>query len=134
MEKILWMPHSFNKCDLEVYLDRDFAQEMIQSRIPNERQRMMNELAKEALEQLGIRQLNPYGFHEDSCFITQFSLGEGGVWLSTGHQNIADLVKGKESPNPINYHSHNVDTPRHAYAFLVLFDKWARYANTLKKS
>jgi hypothetical protein len=132
MDKTIWTPRFYGSCDFGVYLDRDFARDMIRSKIPNERQGRMNELANEELKRLGTNWSNPYTFYEDSCFISQFYIGQNGVCLSTNHQTIGDLLNGREFSKPIEYNSHNVDVPKQVYVLMLLFDKWIEYADTLK--
>lgn len=132
MDKTIWTPRLYGSCDFGIYLDRDFAREMIQSKVSNERQTRMNELANEELKRLGTNWLNPYTFHKDSCFISQFYIGQNGVWLSTNHQTIDDLLNGKESSKPIEYNSHNVDVPSQSYVLMRLFDQWIEYADAFK--
>ncbi|GAJ08284.1 unnamed protein product, partial [marine sediment metagenome] len=132
MKKTIWTPRLYGRCDFGVYLDRDFAKEMFQSKVPTERQTRMNELANEELKRLGTDWLNPYTFYKDSCFITQFYIGQNGVWLSTNRQTIDNLLKEKESSKLIEYDSHNIDTPKQAYVLMALFDKWVEYADAFK--
>lgn len=132
MEKTIWTPRLYGYCDFGVYLDEDFARDLIQSKVPDERQRRMNELANEELKTMGEYWLSPYTFHEDSCFISQIYIGQNGVWLSTNYQTIDELLKGKESSKPIEYTSHNVDSPKQAYVLMRLFDKWVEYADAFK--
>ena len=70
MEKTIWTPRLYGRGDFGIYLERDFAKEMIKSKIPIKRQNRMNELANEELKRFGINWSNPYTFHKDSCFIT----------------------------------------------------------------
>lgn len=133
MDKTLWTPSFYGRYDFGIYLDRDFALEMIQAKIPAERQTGMNKVAKGLLNVLGIDWSNPYTFHQDSGFISNCHIGQNGVWLSTNHQTIEDLLSGKESSKPIEYHSHNVDAPRQAHVLMVLFGKWVDYADALRK-
>ncbi len=130
MERTLWTPHFSAKYDFMVYLDRHFAREMIQSKIPSERQGAMNNLGNEVLKDLDTNWLNPYTFYRKSCFVNQFYLGQNGVWLAADI-TLNELVRGK-STKPIEYHSHNVDTPKQAHALLTLFDRWVQYAEILK--
>ncbi len=133
MERTIWTPRFYGEYDFEVYLDWDFAREMIQSRISTERQTKMNKLGDVELKRLGVNWLSPYTFHEDSRFITQFYIGQNGVWLATDHQTIDGLLnQEEESSNVIKYTSHNVDTPKQAYVLMMLFGKWVEYVDALK--
>ena len=78
MERTIWTPHFCSEKDFKVYLDSGFAKEVMQSKIPNEMQKGMNELGNEELKRLGVNWLNPYEFYEDSCFVTQFNIGQNG--------------------------------------------------------
>ncbi len=132
MEKTIWTPCLCGRYDFEVYLDTGFARDMIRSRIPIEKQTRMNELANEELKILKTNWLNPYTFYKDSFFITQFYIGQNGVWLSIDDQSIGDLLSEKESLKTIKYASHNIDTPKQFYILMTLFDKWVKYADTIK--
>jgi|SRR3989344_4801627 len=132
MEKLIWTPRLYGNCDFGIYLNRNFATEMIQSKVSAERQMRMNELANKELKRLNINWSNPYIFYENSCFISQFYIGQNGVWLSTTHQEISNVLSGRESSEPIEYNSHNVDISKQAYTLMVLFDKWIEYASVLK--
>ena len=132
MDKIIWQPHFGSRYDFSVDLNRTFAKEMIEARIPLERQLKMNELANEDLKRLDRYWLNPYTFHKDSGFVSQFYIGNNGVWLSTDNDEINSLVRNETLGKPIEYHSHNIDTPKEAYILMVLFDTWAKYAEILK--
>lgn len=132
MEKAIWTPDLYGKYDFGIYLDRKFALEMINSIIPGERQKSMNELATEELKRLGVKWPNPYTFCNNSCFITQFYIGDNGVWLSTNHTNISDLLSGRESSELVEYHSHNVDTPYQTYILMLLFNKWIDFSDALR--
>jgi hypothetical protein len=132
MEKTLWTPRLYGTCDFGVNLDRDFALDMIQAKVPAEKQAKMNRLGNMDLKKLGSDWLNPYQFHKDTCFVTHLYLGEG-VWLAT-RQAIDDLLSGRKSSEPIDYESHNVDTPKQAYTLMALFDRWIEYADVFKAS
>ena len=132
IDKLIWQPRFYAEYDFEVYLDRDFARTMIQAKIAPERQKITNELANEELKKLGIHWSNPYDFYEDTGFIRQFYIGQNGVWLSTNHRNIDELLEGAESHELIKYDSHNVDTSRQAYVLMRIFDKWVAYADAMR--
>lgn len=132
MDKLIWTP-SFNiGYDFRIDLDWNFAREMVQSRIPAERQVRMNALANEELKRLGGNWSNPYSFYEDSCFVSQIYTGQNGVWLSTNHKIIDSLIKCEKS-EPIIYDSHNVDTSHQAHVLMVLFDKWIKYSRVIRE-
>jgi len=133
-KKIIWQPELFlQECGFKVSLDQDFARDMIKTPLSREGQRGMNELAVKDLKSLRINWPTPYTFHKESCLINQIYLGSNGVWLSTCHTTLNHLLKSKDSYEKyIEYDSHNVDTPRNAYALLYLFSKWVEYTDVLK--
>src|SRR3989344_6697382 len=133
MEKTIWTPGFSKGYDFKVYLDVGFAKEMMQSKIPYEMQSGLNKLGNDELKQFGVNWLIPYQFYKDSCFITQFDLGQNGVWLSVNNQTICDLLKEDKSQKIIEYHSHNVEYPKDAFVPLVLFSKWVEYKDILKQ-
>jgi hypothetical protein len=134
MEKTIWTPSfSGNESrEFRVYLDRNFAREMIQSQISSETQEGMNRIAEEELKKLGTNWPTPYGFYESSGFVSQFSIGQNGVWLSAERLGIDDLLIEREDSKPIKYDSHNVDFSKQVYDLMVLFDKWAEYAEDIR--
>jgi hypothetical protein len=134
MEKAVWTPSFSEKFDFAVYLDSGFAKEMIQSKVPFEKQKRMNRLAGEELKKLGIYWSDAYLFHKDSCFVSQFDIGQKGIWLATDCSTIERLLRSEESSGTIRYDSHNVDAIRDAYALMKLFDKWVDYSDILKSS
>lgn len=132
MERTLWTPCFSAKYDFAVYLDRPFAREMIQAKIPTARQEAMNNLGNKVLRRLEIDRLEPYSFHKDSCFVTGVYLGQNGVWLAADTTS-DELLKDK-STRLIEYHSHNVDNSKQAHTLLALFDQWVTYSDILKDS
>jgi len=132
MDKLIWQPVFYSKYDFLVYLDTNFAKEMILSHTHINKQKRFNELMDEELKRLGVNWSNPCTFYGDSCFISQFYIGRNGVWLSTSHQTIDDLLKEKISSKCVEYNSHNVDVSNEAYALMFLFNKWVYYAEQLK--
>ncbi len=125
MKKIIWQPSEFSadSYDFVVSLDGDFARDIIQIKISDEKQKRVNELGNEELKKAGINWLNPYTLYEQSGFVSQIYLGNNGVWLATSHNNIESLLK-KSNSRDIEYHSHNVDTPKEAHVLMLLFNKW----------
>ena len=134
-KKIIWQPELvLTGCGFNVFLDKRFAKEMLDSPLSYENQRNMNELGAKDLKSLGIDWREPYAFQNNSCLIGQIYLGMNGVWLSTSPRDLNNLVKEKDlkGVRDIEYGSHNVDTPRNAYALMYLFSKWIEYADVLK--
>ena len=131
---ILWTPDFYGRCDFGVNLNRDFAREMIEAKVSNEKQIMMNDVANGKLKELGKTWLNPYRFHENSCFLSQIYLGENGVWLATDRQNIESLLVESKLEKAIEYSSHNVDRPAQACTLMVLFGTWVEYADAFKEA
>lgn len=129
---LIWQPEFCSGYDFKVYLDQDFARKMINAHVPTSNQSRINELANEDLKRFSINWENPYLFHDESGFISQFYIGRNGVWLSTSHQNISDLLKGEHMEKPIEYDSHNVDLRDEAYVLMYLFDKWIKYADAIQ--
>ncbi len=131
MERTLWTPQFSAKYDFAVFLDRGFAREMIQAKIPQNRQEAMNTVGNEVLRGLETHWQNPYSFHNNSCFVTQVYLGQNGVWLAADI-TLDELLKIEKPSRPIEYHSHNVDNFKQAYTLMALFGKWIEYADILK--
>ena len=132
MTKIIWQP-SLGSYEFNITLDKDFAKEMIHAKIPIENQNGLNLVANRELERMKIHWLNPYSFHEDSCFVKQVYIGSNGVGLSTNWNTIDSLLKNDESLKEVKYYSHNVDNTFQQHALMVLFEKWVEYSDVLKK-
>lgn len=131
MEKLIWQPVFCSGYDFKVCLDEVFAREMIRSQVPIKKLERMNQLANEDLKRWKMNCLDPYSFHGDSCFLRQIYLSEG-RWLATDYHSRTNLLKDKILLKPIEYNSHNVDTPRKAFILMALFDKWIKYSDVLK--
>ena len=132
-DKIVWQPSLGSKYGFEVRLDRAFARDTVQAKIPAENQKRLNVLAYEELKRFRINYQEPYRFHEDSCFVREFHLGMNGIWLTTDHYTVSQLVKDDPSLKKVNYHSHNVDVARDAFALMTLVDIWVKYSDILKE-
>ncbi|MBI2110005.1 hypothetical protein HYT58_02430 [Candidatus Woesearchaeota archaeon] len=132
MDKIVWQPIALHQPSYEfgIILDETFAKEMVKTNLSQESQRRMNDLGTEVITRFGHNWTIPYIFHENTAFVSQFSLGVNGVWLAL--DNWYDLLKIPENKDPIKYSSHNVDTSSQAYSLMALVDFWVEYAETLK--
>lgn len=131
-ERIIWQPEFSAEYGFAVSLDKEIATDFIKVKIPAERQKRMNELAKEEILKK-TRNLfpDPYIFHEDSALITGVYLGNGGVWLATDRGSIDSLLREEKTQGHIKYHSHNVDHLQDAFILLKLFGLWASYYNIM---
>ena len=134
MNKIVWQPiHLYQPSfDFAVYLDRKFAEEMLSSKIQQERQENLNKLAIELVKRFGLNYTSPLSFYEDSCLVTQFYIGRNGTWLAIESFSEKDLIN-KNNKKLVEYHSHNVESSLEAYTLMALFDQWIEYADVLKK-
>lgn len=125
--KIIWQPiFRPSMFEFEVVLDRDFAMEMVNTKIPAKRQNEMNDLAAELLNLT----TNPYQFYQDSCFVSRFNLADSRIGLAEDHS--PEYYINKKTSQPIKYYSHNADDPYKSHELMTLFNLWIRYANNLK--
>lgn len=115
-----------------ILLDRDFAEDMLASKIPFEAQKRMNQLSLETLISKGFNWHDPLIFHEDTALVTEFHLGNGGVWLSMDSSSRFSLLNQNDKKEPLKYHSHNARYSSHSYALMALVDRWVEYADLLK--
>ncbi|MFW5846736.1 MAG: hypothetical protein ACOCUU_01115 [Nanoarchaeota archaeon] len=132
MKKIIWQPSRIYGYNFGISLDRNFAREIIKTKVPAKRKNRLNEIGNEELKYFRFTRLNPYTFYEDSYFVKRINIGQDGVWLSTecNKDNIESLLK--EETKPLEYRSHNVDTTKQAYVLMSLFDRWVDLANVIK--
>ena len=133
MESLIWTPHLYGGRSLEIHLDQNFARSMISSQAPPGNQKRLNDLATGDLKRFGLHHLDPYSFHEDSCFVKQIYLGSNGVWLATSKFEIDKLLRGTSLEKPIKYEPHNVDHAINCYLLMSLFDRWVEYSKFLKQ-
>ena len=130
MSSVLWQPSFSLGYNFNVLLDRDFARAMATAAIGPAKQQKMNELGSEELQRLGTVWPDPFIFHQESALVTQFYLGQNGVWLALDDPgSLTDELYSK----PIEYHSHNVDTTKQVFDLQYLFDVWVKYADILKE-
>ena len=128
IERIIWQPEFGAEYGFAVSLDNGVAMDFIKAKIPAERQKRMNELAREdILKKITRIAPNPYIFYEDSALITGVYLGNGGVWLATDIGSIESLLREEKTSGHIEYHSHNVVHLQDAFTLLKLFGLWASY-------
>jgi len=134
IKKIVWQPRAIYQpgYNLGIYLDRDFAKEMIKAEIPMEKQNITNKLGYEMLKEKGHDWHHPYFFYGDTAFVIQFSLGENGVWLAVDGLYGESPLKVYKSDN-IEYSSHNVDNLSQRNALMALVDLWVEYSDILKE-
>ena len=131
-EKVIWMPQSLinQGYDFKVLLDRDFAKEMLSTKITSGKARNFNETA-DRLKLLGFNK-SPFLFYEDTAFVSQINSGTDGRWLATSGtsgKNPLGVFKG-----PIEYYSHNMDSSVDLYMAMRLMDFWVDYSDVLKGS
>jgi hypothetical protein len=83
MNKIVWQPRAIYQptYNFGIVVKRDFAEEMINCHISDEKRKWLNKLGEDAIKKLGHNNPNPYHFDEKNAFVRDFSLGENGVWL-----------------------------------------------------
>ncbi len=133
--KIIWQPSlSDSGYEFCVNLDREFAKKAIRTKSSDKNQRCMNNLGNNYLKSRKESHLNPYSFHEDSCFVKGIYIGHNGVWLSTNYSIVDGLLKKEDSNEEVKYHSHNIDYPSNAWTLMRLFEDWIRYFDCLKES
>lgn len=135
MERIIWQPFSLYQpsFDFGIKLDRTFAKEMISTRIPQEAQRAMIDQARETAERFRFNYPEVLDFHEDTCLVAGFYIGNGGTWLTADKYDREKLMDDSQREKPLEYHSHNVDSSREAIALMALVDHWAEYSDILRE-
>jgi len=132
-ERIVWQPFALYQpgSDFGIYIDRNFAREMLETKLSLEDRIRVKQLLLEVSERFGFNHPEPVDFHEDTAFIKGFYLCSGGVWLTA--DGLFDPLSLKENiREPVKYSSHNVNNSKQAYALMALIDWWAEYADTIK--
>jgi len=130
MEKIVWQPALYSKGEIDITLDKKFALDMIQAKIPAKNQNCLNQWAKENFKHLNFCQ-DPYLFHEDSGFVKQIYIGHNGIGLHVNHYTIDSLLKNDPWLNEVKYNSHEANSPYDKYALMALFSGWIEYSDVL---
>ena len=132
--KIIWQPFVLYQpyFDFGILLSRDFCREMLETKLSREIQIKTNNLCLEVSERFGFNYPEPVTFYEDTAFISQFYLGNNGVWLAIDQSNKRSLLEYPDEKELIKYSSHNVDNSKQAYALMALVDWWAEYADIIK--
>ena len=116
--------------DFGIVLDHAFAREMLDTELPRDAYRRIQELPGELM---GFRDPEPYTFHANTCLLREVNLSAGdGKWLSIEH------AAGGAVPaldRPLRYATHNLDyrpSASDVTTLLGLFDIWVSYAELLK--
>ena len=129
-QRIVWQPEFVtDDYEFRIYLDPEFAREMIEARISPEKQKRLNEIANEELKRLRYSWIDPYEFHGHSAFVQQVYIGRNGKWLSASRATVEGVIAGKAEP--VIYHSHNVDGSADALTLIRLFNKWIWYSDVI---
>lgn len=117
-----------------VYLIRDFAKRARQKIITSETQERFQEIARENI----IKRLfsnkyfkPPYSFVEDSLLVQSFHVPGDACDIDADWMEVDSLKDEKSFRNFIEYHPHNVDNFRQAYALFSIFSEWVEYAEAL---
>lgn len=117
-------------CGFAIFIDKDFALRLKNTKLDQEQQLRFQELARrQVLNPLGRGPASePYSFFEDTLLVSSFHADKGGLWLSTDLYQINDL----ENPlkRYIEYNSHNSDNPSQAYSLVSLFTRWVHYSQS----
>ena len=135
MERIVWQPVGIHQpsYNFDVWLDRKFAMEMLDTKISPETQRRMNQLGVEIATRFGYNSPVPYNFEEDTALVGEFHLGSSGLWLAMDRFARESLEKKIHPEKTIIYSSHNVDCSEDEHVLLALFDQWVVYSDVLRK-
>ena len=124
----LYQPHH----DFEILLNRQFAGEMLETRLSTKDQNRMNELGSDVTRRLKYPGSHPYIFHKSTAFVSQITLnGTRGTWLES--ENIFGKAPDSSKEKPIRYTTHNSDSLFDISGLLSLFDLWISYSDTLKE-
>ncbi|HIH10565.1 TPA: hypothetical protein HA241_00060 [Candidatus Woesearchaeota archaeon] len=131
MTGIIWQPIALYQpgFNFDIVLDDRFAEEMIKTNLSQSVQERMNGLGTDLTTRLGHSWLSPFTFYESTAFVSQFSLGQNGVWLVVDNYFKKEQLEDKKA---VRYTTHNVDNSSQAYALMALVDLWVSYADTLK--
>lgn len=116
-----------------VYLDRKFAIDARQKIIVPKTQERFQEIGKEIIKKLFSNEYikPPYSFVEDSLLVQSFHVPGDACDLGSDWGNIDSLKDEKSFRNFIEYHPHNVDNVRQAYALFSIFSNWVNYSEAL---
>jgi hypothetical protein len=130
--RIIWQPVSLYHPGSEfgIYLDRNFAKEMINTNLFYEERRKFNELPQKLFGSKLFDFCEPFQFYGNTGLVLSFDLGKNGKWLSitnTGGRNPLETTEDN-----LEYRSHNIDDAFEQKALLSLVDFYAQYADSLK--
>lgn len=131
MERVIWTPKLFKK-GMHVYLDYDFAKEMISAKAIAGVHTNLNRLGSEEMKRWDLHYPEIYTFYKDSCLVNHFYIGQNGIWLDVDTLELRRLEEGDQSKKPIKYESHNLDSALNSHIMLSIFDKWIEYSDILK--
>jgi hypothetical protein len=130
IDKIVWQPEGlaksqgFNEYDFSINLDWDFAKQMFDNKISEERQDNFN---KRVMEKIGYS--FPLEFYENTSLLKSINLGQNGRWINIDKGEINKLKENKKEF--LKYHSHNIDNLIDQHNLLQLFEFWVYYSPSL---
>lgn len=133
--KIIWQPNGlYEKLhnEFSISVDKNFAREMLETKISREVGQKLNRLGSELM---GVNGLDTFQFFEDTALVNQFYLGENGLWLALDIRE--DLIKDKltsDCNKPLTYYSHNSNNISQAFDLLKVVDFYVQYSEIIKQS
>ena len=132
-ERIIWQPVFIHRCEFYINLDRTFAKEMLAIRRSPQTVFNMNRLANERVKYL-CSLSNPYHFYKESALLEQIYTGGNGRSLAANLSQENWFNTERPLEEPVQYITHNVDTPQQAWILTNLFELWVRNSDILKES
>jgi hypothetical protein len=131
-KRIIWQPFALYQpgSDFGIYLDRDFARKMLETKLSLEDRIRVKQLLLEVSESFGFSYPEPANFHEDTAFIKGFYLNDGAL-LTIDQASLHHLINNPKK-ELLRYYSEEVNSPKKAQTLMALVDWWVEYADTIK--
>lgn len=130
-DKILWQPQNIwpnhettNPYNFSILLDWEFANKMMSTKIPEERQENFSKAIGER-----FRYSFPLNFYENTALLESINIGENGRWLNAEKYSLENIKEGKNEN--LIYHSHNITTSISQNTLMSIFECWAKYHPSL---
>jgi hypothetical protein len=131
--ELIWQPFGLyqqqGNYDFGIMLNPEFARKTINAILS---QTVSARIQKLPEEYFGFKGIEPYIFHENTCFVRQINVhGGDGKWLSL------DNCCGGSFPRldePVKYSTHNLDykpCSLDQVNLMRLFDLWVEYADIM---
>ena len=133
-EKVIWQIYDFEKNghNFKIRLDRDFAVEMLNTKISRDLKKEIKERGHQEIVNRGYIGKPKFVFYKNTAFVLQFSLGNNGRRLYIPQRNKRNPLEVYPEGD-IKYSSRGMGSASNSYSIFRLIDLWVQNKDMIKE-